>query len=201
MKLIYTNATGKLTLETEVANPKAAFETLAEFGEVFDETCCGSCASVAIRFDVRRPGNFKYYNLVCKDCGSRLDFGQHTDTVTLFAKRKDSAGNPLPNAGWYRYQPDADPEDTATALPPRPAANTLLEMYLNKIRNSKRLSSLQNVGNEIAVEKCLTVADRDALRQVYETQLGVVGVTTNEHGQSTQKSAKLPPLTQKEKAR
>lgn len=199
MKLTYTNQTGKLTLETEAASPAAAFETLAQFNEVFDEPGCGNCASVNIRFDVRRAQSYKYFNLICRDCGCRLDVGQCKDMVNLFIDRKDDAGNPLPNDGWYKYQPETGnppPASPLTAPAPRPALpaanSTLFDLYRNKITAAIRLSTLQHVGNEIAAEKGLTPGECASLRTVYELQIGVVGVTTNEHGQSTQAGAKPP---------
>jgi hypothetical protein len=55
-----------------------------------------------------------YFELQCAnlDCGARLCFGQHQVGNTLFAKRKDGEGNPLPNRGWNVYQgTDSSPSE------------------------------------------------------------------------------------------
>ena len=191
MKITYTNTTGKLTLETEVANPKAAFETLAELSDLFDETTCKKCGSELIRFDVRRPGNFTYYNIVCKSCGCRLYFGQHVSGDTLFAKRKDDQGNPLPNGGWYLYQPESGNDGVRTsgsAGHREPAAGRQIpttgsqvsDPWAMLIANAKDEKSLQEIGRTIKAQgDKIDPANAKMLRTLYDVRLRELGGKTN----------------------
>lgn len=98
----------KLIIKFESANQKEVFQNLAQLGEVFSISECGACGSKDIRHAVRTvpsgKQNFVYYELHCQKCRARLSFGQSTDTVTLFPKKKDESGEYLPNNGWTKYQ-------------------------------------------------------------------------------------------------
>jgi hypothetical protein len=182
MKLTYTNTAGKLTLEAEVANSVEAFETMAEFTEVFDETCCGACASTNIRFDVRRPQTYVYYNLVCRDCGCRLDVSQHKNTKTLFISRKDDAGNPLPHDGWYKYQPEGERNQESGArgqelgktktAPPDSAPKTapVGDLYGAAIAAAKTKAELKAVGDRIFADSTIPGARLGVLRAAYDVR-------------------------------
>jgi hypothetical protein len=123
MKIRYTGPSGNLVFESEVANPKEAFEWLSTVQELFEETACGLCGQSHLAYEVREYDGNNYYKLVCRDCHATLDFGQRRDGTNLFIKRKDAEGNTLPNRGWYRYQggskPAAVPQSAARREPPR----------------------------------------------------------------------------------
>jgi hypothetical protein len=110
MKCTYTSHDGRLSFEFDADSQKAIFAKLGMLQEVFEaDTSCGCCSSTNIRFRVRhvesRDGRkCDYYELQCGDCNARLCFGQHQVGNTLFAKRKDQEGNPLPARGWSVYQ-------------------------------------------------------------------------------------------------
>lgn len=179
MKLTYTNTARTITIETEVAGSVQAFETLAEFGDVFDEQCCGACASTNIRFDVRRPKGFVYYNLICRDCGSRLDVSQHKKEQGggLYIDRKDDAGNPKPNAGWYKYQPESDTGEPAPrSTPPKSQSQKTQEpdSYMALIAAAGHRGTLSEVGRQIAADKTITDSRRTVLRAAYESHLATL---------------------------
>ena len=176
MELTFTNTTGKLTLKTEAPTPIAAFETIAMFGDVFDETKCGVCGSEHIRFDVRRPKTFVYYNLVCRDCGCRLDVSQHRDKVNLYIDRKDANDQPKHNAGWYKYTPDWETGDRGPGTGKTPApvptqAPPQRDTELALIATAKHKGTLREIGERIRAEVAagrIDAARAANLRQAYE---------------------------------
>jgi hypothetical protein len=105
MEVLYRSRNGRLTAKVEADTPKALFESIAEFQEVFEaDEKCGNCGSTNIRFNVRHIDSFTYYEHRC-ECGAALGMGQSKDMKSLFPKRRDKDGNPLPNNGWVKYQP------------------------------------------------------------------------------------------------
>lgn len=102
----------KLQIGFEAANQKEIFQSLAQLSEVFSISECGACKSKDIRHVVREVPSgkqvFTYYELHCQKCRSKLAFGQSTDTVTLFPKRKDEDGKYFDNNGWVKYVKPAD---------------------------------------------------------------------------------------------
>lgn len=107
-----TCKTGRLSVEVEGQNQKEVFKGLAVFEEVFSEQKCGNCNSEDVKFVVRTvmSGNkkFDFYEVQCKKCFCRLSFGQHTEGNTLFPKRKDEDGKPIPNHGWVKFVPEEE---------------------------------------------------------------------------------------------
>ena len=103
MKYIYTTANGRLTVEFEADEQKAAWKQLAIFQEVFTETKCGVCGSENLRFVTRTVDKNDFYELHCIDCGAKLAFGQHKTGGTLFPKRKDEDDKLMPNNGWFKW--------------------------------------------------------------------------------------------------
>jgi hypothetical protein len=113
MDIQYRSASGRIFIKVDGQTPKEVFERLAVAQEIFDgDDKCGCCGKTNIRFRVRHVSKgsktFDYFEIACQDCYARLQFGQSTDTVSLFPKRKDEAGNWLPNHGWSKYQPKED---------------------------------------------------------------------------------------------
>lgn len=106
MKVTYTTPNGRLQFEAELDKVKTAFEFVAHIGELFEEKSCGCCGSEHIRPQVRHHDSYIFYELRCHDCSAQLSFGQKKDGGHLFPKRYDTeAREPLPNRGWYIYEP------------------------------------------------------------------------------------------------
>lgn len=150
MKLTYSNPTSRIRIEDDIPDAKTAFETVAEVQELFDENACGACGSTDIRCDVRTAQGFRFYNLKCRACPARLDFGQHQEGGTLFAKRRNDDGSAKPHNGWYHYQPTAtgQPEDTRTPTPSAPA--NPIDTTLAAIVAANDAKTLQQIGEQIA---------------------------------------------------
>ncbi len=113
MEIQYRSQNGRLFIKVEGVNQKEVFEKLASAQEVFEaDDKCGCCGKANLRFRVRHvpkgTKTFDYYEMVCQDCYARLAFGQSTDTVSLFPKRKDEQGEWLPTRGWSKYVPRED---------------------------------------------------------------------------------------------
>jgi formate dehydrogenase assembly factor FdhD len=111
MKVNYTTASGRLSVELEGKTQKDIFSGLASFQEVFEETSCGKCRSESIKYMVRTVDKYTYYELRCNDCRAKLIFGQHTENGTLFPKRKDEEGNWNGSNGWVKWNPDTQKEE------------------------------------------------------------------------------------------
>src|ERR1700722_4249588 len=131
-------------IEAEVSDAKTPFETVAEGQELFDEKTCGACESTDIRCDVRTAQGFRFYNLKCRVCSARLDFGQHQDSKTLFAKRRNDDGSMKPHNGWYVYQP----EGSRSANPSPPSVNAL-DTALAAIAAANDAGTLHEIGEQI----------------------------------------------------
>jgi hypothetical protein len=110
--LVDYNVSDKLSLHFEAANQKEIFKSLSQLSEVFSISECGACKSKDIRHVVREVPSgkqiFTYFELHCQKCRARLAFGQSTDTVTLFPRRKDDDGKYLDNGGWVKYVKPTD---------------------------------------------------------------------------------------------
>jgi hypothetical protein len=118
MKLSYTTADGRMTVEVEGKSQTDLFEQLAEFQDCFETGPCtrNGKTSDKLKFQVREVEDNKYYELVCVDAdfdlrGARLSFGQHKKGGTLFAKKKDKDGKWLPNNGWVKYNKETGKEE------------------------------------------------------------------------------------------
>jgi hypothetical protein len=144
MKLTYSNPTSRITIEAEVPDAKNAFETVAEVQELFDEQTCGACQSTDIRCDVRTAQGFRFFQLKCRACSARLDFGQHQEGGTLFAKRRNEDGSAKPHNGWYVYQPEV-----SRSTSPTPPAVNALDTALAAIAAAKDAGTLHQIGEQI----------------------------------------------------
>ncbi len=104
MKAHYRTANGRLTIELQGETDKTLYANLAHIQEIFEaESECGCCKSKSLRYVCRQVDDFSFYELSCLECNARFQFGQKKVGGDLFPKRKDDAGNPLPNRGWARY--------------------------------------------------------------------------------------------------
>lgn len=102
MKLNYTTANGRLSVELEGETQCDLFEELGSFQEVFDQCQCGKCQSTNLRFVTRVVDDNPYHELKCNDCHAKLQFGKNKKGGGLFPKRKDDNGF-LPDNGWVRW--------------------------------------------------------------------------------------------------
>lgn len=111
MKVVYTGK--KLSVEVEGANHVEIWAKLAEFQEVFEESCCGKCKSENLRFAVRKVEKFRYNELRCLDCGAKLPFSIHDDgTNTMYPKRKDKGAKEINGTnGWVKWNPQTNKEE------------------------------------------------------------------------------------------
>ena len=96
---------GRVWLEVDANGVKDSIKALSEYQEVFAERTCGKCGSEEIAYEHRLHDSNDYYSLKCRNCGARLDFGQHKTGGTLFAKRKLENGEyDKEHRGWYSWQ-------------------------------------------------------------------------------------------------
>jgi hypothetical protein len=115
----------QLTFELAAETSRDLFMQVAQIQDIFEaETKCGCCQSESIRYGYREVDSYKFYELTCRDCTAQFKFGQRKQTNELFPKRKDEAGNPLPNGGWAKYERHAsnDEEAPPQRSAPRPAS-------------------------------------------------------------------------------
>jgi hypothetical protein len=114
LEVQYKSANGRLFIKVDGNTQKEVFEKLAAAIEVFEAAdkcgCCGSTIRPRVRHVAKGNKTFDYYEMACQEprCHARLAFGQSTDTVSLFPKRKNETGEWLPNGGWSKYQPTDD---------------------------------------------------------------------------------------------
>jgi hypothetical protein len=108
MKCTYTSKNGQMSFEFEAADAKDIFAQRSMV-ELHDEEVCGLCKCPHIRCEVRKSGEYTYYEMRCQKCGARLEFGQNKDMKNLFVKRSEH----LETNGWYIYQGNDRDHDEA----------------------------------------------------------------------------------------
>lgn len=104
MKAHYRVLGGRVTLELEGGTQKELFAAIAQAQEVFDaDQACGMCEDQNLKFQVRNIEGNAFYELACRGCGAKLEYGQHKDNRTLYPKRGEIS------RGWKKFQrpPDA----------------------------------------------------------------------------------------------
>lgn len=117
MKVRYTTANGRMTMEFEAGSHKAIWRELASFEEVFEETNCGKCGSGNIRHVIRKAKDqkgkeYEYFELRCADCRAKLPFGLLDDgSDNLFPKRRDEEGNYRGSSGWVKWNKEKQVEE------------------------------------------------------------------------------------------
>lgn len=118
MEAQYKTRDGRLLVKVDADSPEDLFKRVAAVQKVFEaESECGCCHSTDIRFRVRTIEENDFYELLCRNCGARFEFGQNKKGGGLFPKRRNDAG-PLPNRGWAKYEPIAIAAGTAHLPPP-----------------------------------------------------------------------------------
>jgi len=106
MECQYRSRNGRLFFKVEGGTQKELFENIADLQEVFEaDEACGMCKSTNIRFRVRDVKGNKYFELRCLECNAQFSFGQNKDMKSLFPKRRDEEGKPLPHGGWFKWVP------------------------------------------------------------------------------------------------
>jgi hypothetical protein len=117
MKVNYTTANGRLSVELEAEGHSSLWKQLAAFQEVFEETACGKCKSENLKFVVRTAKDssgkkeYTYHELHCKDCRAKLHFGVIDDGKgSLFPKRKQD-GKWVGSSGWVLYNKETQKEE------------------------------------------------------------------------------------------
>ncbi|PIR63096.1 MAG: hypothetical protein COU64_06435 [Candidatus Pacebacteria bacterium CG10_big_fil_rev_8_21_14_0_10_40_26] len=104
MKVNYKTMNQRLSVEIDAESAKDVFKKLAEFQEIFDESCCGLCKNEDLQFIVRTVDGNDYYELKCNKCYGKLAFGQHKSGGSLFPKRKKDDGSfDGENKGWHKW--------------------------------------------------------------------------------------------------
>ena len=94
---------GGMTVTAE-GDSKECFTELAAAAEVFGQHVCGACGSEHTIPVVREVDGNTYYEMRCQKCGCTLGFGQRKADGALYPRRKDKAGNWLPNRGWADHR-------------------------------------------------------------------------------------------------
>jgi hypothetical protein len=94
----------RLEIEVEGSDVKECFAELANAVEVFSNSVCGACDSANTVPAVRERDGNVYHEMVCKDCGATLGFGQTRVGNKLFPRRKGKDGSYLPGNGWQKWQ-------------------------------------------------------------------------------------------------
>lgn len=103
MKANYKIKSGQLLFEVVGNQAKDIWQQVAQIQSLFEaESKCQLCEGTDLRYDYRvtKVGSYKYYELVCRNCGGFFRFGQLRETNEIYPKRKDAQGNYLPNGGW-----------------------------------------------------------------------------------------------------
>jgi hypothetical protein len=100
MKAHYKTRSGRIVFEVEGEGAKAIFKAVSELQEIFEsDESCGACQGQNFQYRVRTVDDNDYFEIHCRDCQANLAIGQ-TKKGSLFPKRKDADGKPLPNRGW-----------------------------------------------------------------------------------------------------
>lgn len=114
-------AESQIAIEINADREVDVFQALSRLQDIFGEKSCGipNCKSTNIKFQTRQAKSqdgkpFTYHEMVCLDCGAKLQYGQHNNNMgTLFPKR-----NPPETRGWAVFQPQTTTK-SPLPLPPR----------------------------------------------------------------------------------
>jgi hypothetical protein len=111
MKITFASKNGRMSIEVEAKEQTDAFEQIASFQEVFEESKCGACQDDNLRLVVRSVDDNKFYELHCQKCRARLAYGQHKKGGTLFPRRKSDDGKWLDKSGWTKWNAETKKEE------------------------------------------------------------------------------------------
>ena len=104
-----------ISLTLENTNVKGAIAAIEEFATYFGNSECGACQGTDMQYIHRHVQDYDFYEIRCRGCGSKLEFGETKVGNKLFPKRKDKEGNYLVDGGWTKYQPQGQQGATAQA--------------------------------------------------------------------------------------
>lgn len=119
MELQWKSRNGRIVIKGAPTSPKDAFGLVATLEGSFEaDSACGLCNGTELSAEVRHPKGFTYYSLACIGCGAELQFGQHEQSPTLFAKKSGE------NRGWAmpQYGQGDDQQDEPARTTSRPPA-------------------------------------------------------------------------------
>lgn len=116
MKLQFTTADGRMTVEIEGSKLTDLFEGVARFQEVFEDNTAtkGGETSNDVRYVVREVDGNKYYEKRVNSGplrGVKKSYGVHKVGGGLFPKSKDADDKWLPDNGWVRYNATTGKEE------------------------------------------------------------------------------------------
>lgn len=101
MELTYRSRDGSMIFKLAGVSQKDLFREVAQVQDVFEaDTSCGLCSCEVLRFAVRTVDANTFYSLKCMACSAELQFGQHKNGQTLYAKRSGET------RGWSIWQPE-----------------------------------------------------------------------------------------------
>lgn len=102
MKLSTKVANFDVTVEG--ANMEECFKEMAEASELLSHAAkCGKTGADDVILRVRNSGDYEFSELFCPSSGCSLQLGR-TKQGGYFVKKKDKAGNWLPNGGWEDWK-------------------------------------------------------------------------------------------------
>ncbi len=114
---------GDFMIEQEVDGYTGAFEFVSRVEEALHMEPCGLCDSTDIRRQARKHDKFTFYELLCRSCGAKLEFGTvNDDHSPIYPKRRDpDTKKPRPNRGWAKYErKDSNDSDDYTPIDDEP---------------------------------------------------------------------------------
>jgi hypothetical protein len=129
-----------LSITEECENTKDLFKKAGFYGTI--PSACGNCESTDLMLNHRcAQDKYDYYSVDCKNCGHRLNYGQHLNEDTLFAKLND---------GWEPpYKGDSEEEDK----PKRSTASKLAKLQKNKKKVEEEEEDSEEYENTEVEEK------------------------------------------------
>lgn len=95
---------GNFDVTVEGANMEECFKEMAEASELLSHAAkCGKSGADDVILRVRHSGDYEFSEMFCPSSGCSLQLGR-TKLGGYFAKKKDKAGNWLPNGGWEDWK-------------------------------------------------------------------------------------------------
>lgn len=99
------------TVTAEGQDVKECLAQLGEAMEIFKFDTCRykddsgtECGGKAAPFHRRSQQGYDFYGMRC-ECGAEFRFGTRSADGKLFPRRKDKAGDWLPDMGWSKFTP------------------------------------------------------------------------------------------------
>lgn len=95
---------GNFNVTVEGANMEECFKEMAEASDLLSHaTKCGKSGADDVILRVRTSGDYEFSEMFCPSSGCSLQLGR-TKAGGYFAKRKNKAGDWLPNGGWMDWK-------------------------------------------------------------------------------------------------